>query len=339
MPFFPSKLGNLLKNVFSKKYLRKLLVFSLLSLNLYFSPCVSYAIDEDSESKAKSLAAYIMGVSFDLQGLTDVAIEEFEKAAEYYENYAVHLRIGAGYARLGKLSLAIKELELVLDSDPNNVQARYLLALIYSTQKEFDKAADQYESILTSFSNAEPDNVEIYSYLGQLYYSQKQYEKAIKQFEVIRKVYPDNTDVLFLLGSLYLEIGNKEKAVELFKRVIIIDPDHDTSLNSLGYIYAEEGGDLDEAQEFIKRALEISPDNGAYLDSLGWVLYKKGKFKEALRYLLEADSMLKDPVIYEHLGDVYYKLNETDNARKYWNESLELLPEQDHILKKLEALE
>ncbi|MCK5640847.1 MAG: tetratricopeptide repeat protein [Gammaproteobacteria bacterium] len=299
---------------------------------------VSWAL-EDNEEKVKSLTAYTMGVVYDLQGYSEKAIKEFRKSAEYDDNYAIHLRLGADYARLGELPQAIDELQLVLDQNPNNVQARYLLALIYSTQKEFGKAADQYEAILQSFSKAEPENIEIYGYLAQLYYARKEYDKAIKQFQIILSLNNQDSDVMFLLGTLYLETGERDKAIEFFSRAIKVNSKHDIALNSLGYVYAEEESNLEEAQALIERALKVDPGNGAYLDSLGWVYYKQGRYEEALKYLQEAGSHLKDPVIYEHLGDVYLKLQQEEEAKKYWSLSLELLSNQGHILEKLKSLD
>lgn len=306
-------------------------------MGFYLSANPAFALED---AKAQSLARYTMGVIHDFNGLTEDAIDQFKKSANYDDkNYAVHLRLGADYARLGKLSEAIKELKLALVQDPQNVQARYLLALIYSTQKDFDKAAAEYESILQSFSEAQPENLEIYGYLGQLYYSQKQYPKAIHQFETILSLDPKNTDVMFLLGTLYLEEGQKSKAVDLFNKILGINPEHDGSLNSLGYVYAEDSVKLDEAQGLVERALKVDPNNGAYLDTLGWVYFKKGDYPNALKYLKEADNLLKDPVIYDHIGDVYYKLNEPDNAKKYWNFSLEMQPDQKSVKEKIHDLE
>ena len=141
---------------------------------------------------------------------------------------------------------------------------------------------------------------------------------------------------MYLLGSLYVEDNNNDKAIEILKKSIAVDPEHDGSLNTLGYLYAEEGKNLDEAQDLIKCAIELSPDNGAYLDSLGWVYYKKGMYEEAAQALLNADKVMKDPVIYDHLGDVYIKMNKTDEAIKYWQSSLELDPGQAQIEKKIE---
>lgn len=305
---------------------------------LFLQARVSWGL-EDQEKKAKALTYYTMGVMYDLQGLTEKAIDEFEKSAEVDDNYAVHLRLGADYARLGNLSEAIDELKITLEYDADNVQAHYLLALIYSTLKLYDKAALEYEAILTSFVAAEPKNLEIYGYLGQLYYSQKKYDKAIKQFEIILSLDSDNTDIMSLLGTLYLEQDNRQKAIELFSRAIKFNPEDDISLNSLGYVYAEDGVNLTQAEELIERALKIDPENGAYLDSMGWVYYKKGQYEEALQFLQKAGQFLKDPVIYEHIGDTHYQLNNKEEAKKYWNLSLELRPDQTHIVEKLKELE
>lgn len=291
---------------------------------------------QDKVSTAKGLAHYAMGQIYDFLGVTNRAILEYQEALQYDEtSYLIHLRLGADYARLGMLLEAKEELRLVNQYHPGELQSRYLLALIYSTEKQYDKAAEEYEFILKTFSQTEPQNVEIYSYLGQLYYSQRKYDQAIEQFERMLALEPGNADVMYLLGSLYLEIDQKQRAVELLKRSIEIDSEHDGSLNTLGYLYAENNEHLDEAIDLIRRALEISPDNGAYLDSLGWVHYKKGEYAKALEILEQADGLLEDPVIRDHMGDVYYKLNRLEDAVRYWELSLELLPDQEKVSKKI----
>jgi len=293
---------------------------------------------QDRIATSKSLAHYAMGQVYDLLGQTNKAVMEYESALQFDEaSYLIHLRLGANYARLDMLTKAKEELKLVNHYNPEDLQSHYLLALIHSTEKDYDNAAKEYEHILKTFSNAEPENIEIYGYLGQLYYSQKKYMQAIEQFEKILNLEPGNADVLYLLGSLYLEVDEQQKSIDLLKRSIAIDPDHDGSLNTLGYIYAEMNQNLEEAETLVKKALTVSPKNGAYLDSLGWVYFKRGKYQEAIDTFLKADELLKDPVIYEHLGDVYYKMNQFDDAIKYWEMSLKLLPEQKNIIQKIES--
>ncbi len=307
----------------------KIIGFGLIVWAIVFLFGPSVCALEDQEAKAKSLAFYAMGIVYDLYGETDKAIEEFQKSAGYNDSYAVRLRLGADYARIGKLQKAVDDLTKALEFDANNVQARYLLALIYSTQKEYDQAAKQYEAILTSFVEAQPENIEIYGYLAQLYYSQKEYDKAIRQFEAVLSLEPDNSDVMFLLGALYLETENDAKAIEMFEKTLQYDPANDSCLNSLGYLYAEKGIKLDEAKALIEQALIIDPENGAYLDSLGWVYFKQGDHQKALELLFKALTSLEDPEIYKHISQVYRAMGDTAKADEHWQRALGIFSDSD----------
>ena len=88
----------------------------------------------------------------------------------------------------------------------------------------------------------------------------------------------------------------------------------------------------------IKKAVELDPDNGAYIDSLGWLYFKQAKYQEALKELEKASTLLDDPVIFDHLGEVYLKIQEFEKARQAWQQSLKLDPNQDKVKKKIEAL-
>jgi hypothetical protein len=58
------------------------------------------------------------------------------------------------------------------------------------------------------------------------------------------------------------------------------------------------------------------------LDSLGWVLVQQEKVKEALPYLRKAAQDGQDALIWEHLGDAYWKLQDATRALRFWEISL-----------------
>ena len=322
-----------------KRTTKILILVGMLGVFLLINRPASAFVYEDHISTTKGLAHYAAGQAYDLLGETNRAVLEYEKANQYDPgSYLIELRLGVDYARLGLLKEAKEALESAQAYNPEDVQSHYLLALIYSTQGDYDKAAQEYELILKKFSQNEPENIQIYGYLGQLYYSQHKYDQAVEQFEKILKIEPDNADIMYLLGSLYLDINQEKRAIELLKKSIEINPEQDGSLNSLAYVYAEKGQNLDEALDLATKALKVDPDNGAYLDTLGWIYFQNGKYDQAVDVLKRADQHLKDPIIYQHIGDACYKMNLIEDAIKYWQLSLELLPDQEEVIKKIEEV-
>jgi tetratricopeptide (TPR) repeat protein len=132
------------------------------------------------QAKSKSLAHYIMAVINDLNGDNQQAMNEYRTSAQLDRQQPLpHLRLGAYYARLGRLDEALNELKTVIKLQPDSSQAHYLLALIYSSQKKYDLAVGQYEAVLKTASRNNPDNLEIHAYLAQLYYALHKNSQAI----------------------------------------------------------------------------------------------------------------------------------------------------------------
>lgn len=291
-------------------------------------------------AETKAIAHYIMGSMADLYGLSVQAVGEYKQAVGYDPaSYLPYLRLGTGLARLGNFDEAVEYLTKIPAINPQDIQSHYLLALIYSSQKKFDRAAAEYEVILKSLTTKTPDNADLYYYLGQLYYARRDYEKAIDQFNKILLIQPENSEMMYFLGSLYVEVHRDDEAIKIFKKALEIDPNHDGVLNSLGFIYAEQGNNLDEAMKLVNRAIAVDPDSAAYLDSLGWVYFKQGRYDEALKTLLKADGIAHDPVIYEHIGDVYLALKNPGQAKEFWKKSISLDPDNKAVLDKIERLE
>ena len=88
----------------------------------------------------------------------------------------------------------------------------------------------------------------------------------------------------------------------------------------------------------VRRALQFDPNNGAYLDTLGWIHYRKGKFEDALNELLRAAQNLirPDPIVLEHIGDAYAKLNRGSQALDLWQKAIALSPENKLLAEKIE---
>ena len=143
----------------------------------------------------------------------------------------------------------------------------------------------------------------------------------------------------FDYGAAAEKAGLYDKAADLFRQAIVLDPANAAEVyNYLGYMWVEHNMHLDEAEQMINKALELDPSNGAYLDSLGWLKYRKGKYDEALGDLLRAAQNLKrdDPVVFEHIGDTYARLNKVPQALEYWQKAIALDAKNKALAEKVE---
>jgi Flp pilus assembly protein TadD len=112
-------------------------------------------------------------------------------------------------------------------------------------------------------------------------------------------------------------MGRKQESIDAMKQVLALTPDDAEALNYLGYTYADLGINLEEAESLIQQALALKPDDGYIADSLGWVYFKKGNYRQALKWLNKAVQLVPDdPTILEHLGDVYNMLEQTGQSSR-----------------------
>jgi tetratricopeptide (TPR) repeat protein len=248
---------------------------------------------------------------------TDPANAEFKKAAQNYEqSLLINPNHAATYLRLAELLLA--------------------------PLKQSERAV----SILTEGRRRYPDAPEFAYYLAIALRESKKAKEAVVMFEEALNE-AQNAQADFLKPRFYVEYGAAaeeaglyDKAAELFHKAIAMDPANAAEpYNYLGYMWAEQNSHLDEAEDAIKRALQLDPDNGAYLDSMAWVQYRQGKYDQALENLKRAIENLprEDPVVFEHLGDVYAKLNRVSQALESWQKAKTLDPSNKNLAAKIDA--
>lgn len=296
----------------------------------------SFALDKKASS---ALSHYIMAVMHEDVGDIDKAIEEYKKALKTdKESSVIHLNLASNYLKKNDIPAAIEELKASIEIDPEAIEPHAILALLYTSQKKPELARSEYEIALKNAAKLHPENADIYKTLGVVYLQGKKFKEAEDAYRTAVKLTPSDAETHFYLASIYNELKKNDLAEEELKRALELKPDYHEALNFLGYLYVEENKNLSKAGDLIRKALKLQPDNGAYIDSLGWLYFKKGNYKEALKELQKAISLIEDPVIYDHIGDTYFKINDNANARTNWEKSLELDSKQDSVRKKIEKL-
>ncbi len=137
----------------------------------------------------------------------------------------------------------------------------------------------------------------------------------------------DNATLLQLSQLLYTD-DTPAKAAELLallERAVKAAPADPVAANNLGYMLADRGVKLEQAERLIRTSLaaEALPN---VQDSMGWVMYKKGRFGPALDYLLLAfnSDHGDNAVVYDHVGDCYWRLGRTAEAVAVWIEAADM---------------
>jgi len=273
------------------------------------------------------------------------------------------LRMGLVYGELKEYPKAIAQLTKILSARPAELRVRDYLGLMYEELKQYDKAIEAYQANLKlqptyadghlhlgflyyrlkQSAEAIPHLVEVvkqnpkqsdaYLLLGLTYLQSEQYGSASQTFEEGIRYNPGNPDLLFNLGTAYDKLNRFDDVIQTLESALKLDPKHADTLNYLGYTYADRDMKIPEALELTQRAVSLKPDNGYYVDSLAWALFKMGRLDDAKAEITKAATLVKDdPVIYEHLGEIYLKQNLRQEAKEAWLHSLELDPSNSKLI-------
>jgi len=247
----------------------------------------------------------------DLQGKNEEIIricKEGLKNTQATNRLLFHQYLAQTLSRLGQTEEALAEADQAIQlADENNLsRCRRLHVHVLSEGNQHDKAISECQEMLKNAVNTD----EIH-------------------------------DIRLTLYNIYTAAHENAKAEEQIRRVLHDYPDDATAHNNLGYMLADQGKNLSEAEDLIRRAIELDrrqkqkdprvgpeddQDNAAFVDSLGWVLFRLGRFQDALHELERAAALQdgNDPVIWDHLGDVYFRLEHPAKARESWTRAVSL---------------
>jgi len=307
---------------------------------------------------------------FEIEGRNAEALSEYEKVLKLQPDaLEIILAMAKIYMRLEKIPEAEDSFKKVLEQDPDNFTALFALAKISEDRKEWQKMSDYLSRIdlikddlwevkvylgyaalklkdparsdkyFGQATQLEPHIPSKYFFMGLSCVEESLFEKAEPYLARARELAPEDPEILFYLGLVYDELDRDREMEELLTGSLSRNPDHAQTLNYLAYYWSDKNKNLDQALDYVNKALEKEPENGAYLDTLGWIYFRKGDLKKALSQIERASELLSDPVIWEHLGDVYARIGSVKKAQKAYRKAIETEhKKKEEIEKKIEAL-
>jgi Flp pilus assembly protein TadD len=243
---------------------------------------------------------------------------------------------------------------------PDFVDASLLLAQLLEDQGQYEAAVAAYRAVPAShpaFHVAEMGRAEslreagkldtaievltrlaqshgqlpvVHSALGDLLRSDERFESAAEAYDRSLALWEgrENTDwrTYYTRGIVHERLGNWAQAEADFRTALKISPGQPNVLNYLGYSLVEKQIKLDEALEMIQEAVAARPQSGYIIDSLGWALFRLGRFEEAVPHMERAAELMSiDPVVNDHLGDVYWAVGRRLEAQFQWKRALSFI--------------
>ena len=218
-------------------------------------------------------------------------------------------------------SLSIPNFRKVTELASWNADGWVYLSSVFLDRNNFGEMV----TILESALKVVPDDFRINFLLGVAYSRIGQNDDAVHVLERARELNADDVGAMSQLALVYDNMKRHSESDRLYEEALEKDPDNHLLLNNYSYSLSERRLQLKRALEMSKKAVDAQPENSSYLDTLGWIFFQLGDYKEAETYITRAiENGDVSAVVHEHLGDVYFMLQDRDRALEQWNIALKM---------------
>lgn len=253
-----------------------------------------------------------------INNLFTVLIQQHPHEAKIHQLYSEYFFTRKDYKN------AIEQLGYSLDVNPTDADGWRNMVILNMMDDNYPDAVKASEKAL----EYNPDNLDLYGYVAGCYHQMKEYGKAIETYEKILTL-TDSTDLerraelITGMGDTYSEINDTIKAIECYERALELDPTNSGALNNYAYYLAQRGENLDRAERMAAMAIKDDPDNANFIDTYAWVYFAKKDYTKALLYIKSAVEKDEDNHLLEHYGDILWFNDEKEQAVEQWTKALE----------------
>ena len=241
------------------------------------------------------------------------------------------------YRASGRIREAVEEAQDALKANPDDLNARRVLARIYTQQigdaqaNRIDegmarRAVDQYKAITAK----EPKDVESLIMLGRLERVLNSSVDAESAFKKALAVDPENEDAMTGLASVLSDRGDAKSASALLEKLAQSNPSP-RALISLASNY-EQMKEYAMAADAYKKALAIDSSRQELKSALAQDEALAQQYDEALKTYQElADASPQDPEPVARMAQIYEEQRKLDDARRMMDKARKIDPENVEI--------
>jgi len=241
---------------------------------------------------------------------------------------------------------AIQNFQKILEYDPNDIDAHYMIATSYLKMDSTDIAISRYEQILAQI---DPDHIQTREILANTYYAKENYDRALEHYKILAEKNPDNYGYTQYRAFTLVKMGRNDEALDVFNRLVQIKDEDERirmQMGSMEYakmVALEQAGDsatakihAGKATVNFARAVELcqkseNPDKKMMCDCLNYQALSQLKANDS-RGAIETFSRLVEmdpayPNAYFYMGATAYKDKDYANALKYFYEAVKYVPD------------
>ena len=268
-------------------------------------------IKTEPNENVKAIAHFMDGQLFMSQGNYSMAILEFQDALELDPMAStIIVSMAESYWKLGKARKSEELLFNALNLNPDDFEAREMLANQYIFQNKHDKAIEQYR-VLAEISDEDPRYLIA---LAKLVLSQNNINESISLFIKAYEKDKSRIDILEEAANLSLRSRQLDKARSLYKQLIDFDKNNAYYLST--YIdLIVMSGDYINGIAALESLIDIEGETAERLSQLGILYYKMENIVKAKPLFIKLINMNHfDVTIMHFLSNIYLEESILDSA-------------------------
>lgn len=236
-------------------------------------------------------------------------------------------------------SAALEYYQKSLEANPNDETVlQGTISLMFELSRDY-AAIEKYTAMaVESF----PEKGEFWFFDGTSKLAQKKYGEAEASLTKALELNNGSNKQLAILasgqlGDTYHYLNKKKEAYAAYEEALALSPDNEHVLNNYAYFLSLDKVDLDKARKMSEKLILKFPTNATYLDTHAWVLFQKQEYEDAKQFMKQALENQAAPsgVMFEHYGDILYKLGNKKEALDYWRKAQGLEDTSDLLHKKI----
>ncbi len=274
-------------------------------------------------------------------GAPRAAVSALERALKLDPKWSgAWVLLGSAHMMASQFDPALEAFRKAVSLDPSNTQGYRAVALALMSKHRDAEAIKEWRGLL----KVSPGDTQASASLRLLLLRVGNYAEALPLLEKAAEENSELPGFQLQLGQALLHLGDEEKSMAHFHKALELDPNAEM-LNSVAYSLAEANRRLNDALHYAEEAVEKTEeqtasarwefmnaanlstmgDLAAQWDTLGWVKFRLGDFAGALKYLESAWFLMQDAAIGDHLGQVYEKLGQKQQAARAYAMALNAL--------------